>query len=310
MPPVRPITSSTARVAESSEALDTASIRPVQAAQATAPSTSPSQIAFSTAHPPTAARCVCPDCCSAASGISSDASTARARARTRVPGRSPAGPALRETSSDDFSVFHRGLEPAQLDRLLGAAEACGAWLNDRFGQEQILPRGKLVIAPRDETGYARKNYIVLTEPGERSEISLSGFLCHELAHFWSSRGNAMTVNNWLNEGFAVFVAARYVRERFGEEAYGELVADWQARSEGQPAVWVPGDTQRKPFAVNYKKAPLKLHALEQAIGQEDLAELLRRYMVDGISTTEQLLEQLEAIAGEPARQAFVQNLGE
>src|SRR6185369_5315567 len=50
------------------------------------------------------------------------------------------------------------------------------------------------------------------------EISL---IAHELAHQWW--GNGVTcagfTHFWLNEGFATFMAAAYLEQRFGRDAY-------------------------------------------------------------------------------------------
>jgi len=167
-----------------------------------------------------------------------------------------------------------------------------------------------VIPERKVSGYARKNFISLTNVDDTDEALLTVFLCHELAHFWSSGAKPLTVDNWLNEGFAVLVAAQAGRELFGQDGYEEHLADWSERAAGQPSIWTPSNLERRPFEVNYLKAPLALSRLEEQIGIEPFDRLVVRYMTDPINDSPALLEALEEEAGHEAREWFEALLAE
>ncbi len=209
-----------------------------------------------------------------------------------------------------FELFHDEQSQATITTVLDAARRCRWYLNTWFGQSDPLPDASMVITDRKEGGYARKNFIALTRVANRTAEDLTGFLCHELAHYWSSGAKPLTVDNWLNESFAVYVSARATRAFFGESAWESRLEDWTERSEGQGSIWTADDQSRRSFEVNYKKGPLILSQLEQEIGSVAFERLLKRYMTDPIDTTPALLDVLEEEAGPSARDWLVSRLGE
>lgn len=220
-----------------------------------------------------------------------------------------AAPDLEVAEGDGAAVYHRGAASGTTAAILSAATTCREYLDGRFGASGGLPDGRFVIPDRTESGYARKNFIALTQVDASDEQGLTRFLCHELAHFWSSGADWLTVDNWLNEGFAVLVAAQAIREIYGEEAWQALVDKWAEHSEGQPSVWTPGDLERRPYAVNYQKGPLALAKLEQRIGQLAFDRVVLRYMTDSVNDTPTLLAVIEDEAGIEARDWFEELLG-
>jgi aminopeptidase N len=139
---------------------------------------------------------------------------------------------------------------------------------------------------------------VITDASAQSPDALGRFVCHELAHFWSSGARSSGAENWLNEGFAEFVAARYIREVRGEGAFAPILAQWTEQSVGQPPVWTASLVRRPSARTAYRKAPLLLHRLEERIGPETMDRFLSRYMVERIATTPALLSALGDVAGE------------
>ena len=221
-----------------------------------------------------------------------------------------AAPGLSREERGGYVVYHRDETPDTVNAVLDAALACRAYLDSRFGEERPLPDGRFVITSRETGGFARKNFISLTRVAGRSKERLTAFLCHELAHFWSTGARPLSVENWLNESFAVFVAARATREMFGEQAYKDQLADWRKRAAGQPSIWTPEDSTRRPFEVNYKKGPLALHRLAERIGEERFSGLLREYMTAPINTTPALLDALERRTNAETRKWFESVLAE
>ena len=220
-----------------------------------------------------------------------------------------AAPRLERTAAVQFVAYHAGAPAKTVDALLDAAESCATYLNGRYGSRQPLPTGHLVLADRTEHLYARKNYLVLSRADDSGPVALHRFLCHELAHFWTAVANPFGPDHWLLEAFAEYVAARYVRQRFGSDAFAEMVAGWERQAGGQPPVWTPASTQRGSDLVMYRKAPWLLSRLEERIGTPAFDELLTHYMVEDVRTTRQLLARLAEIAGPETEAWFREELG-
>jgi aminopeptidase N len=194
-------------------------------------------------------------------------------------------------------------------RVLQTAAACAAYLDERYGAREKLPHVKIVLAPRNGPGYARTNYIVITDVAKLPPDALSRFLCHELAHFWSSGAIASGPENWLNEAFAEFVALRYVRSVHGQEAFDRIMNQFRTISEKQPAVWTPTGTARPSGMVAYRKAPYLLHRLEERLGTEVMDRILARRMSERVTTTRTLLTLVAEVAGREHSDWFASELG-
>lgn len=208
---------------------------------------------------------------------------------------------LERSGTPEVAVYHESASPETIGAVVEAAVGCRDWLESRFG---AMPDLKLVLAPRDDGGYARKNYIVLVRVDEFPPSDLSRFLCHELAHFWSSAPSASTPDYWMTEAFAELVSAHHVRDVHGDSAYAAIVKQWTEQSAGLPPVWTDTAAERGSFAINYRKGPLVLSRLEGEIGRERFAEFLAHYMTRPTATTPTLLDRLEEVAGPDARTWF------
>lgn len=215
-----------------------------------------------------------------------------------------ASPVFRHADAANSSVYWVRADSSTVKRVLEVAESCRRYLNDRYGSSDSLPAVRLVLAPRTGPAYARRNYIVLTDAASAPASTLSGYICHEFAHFWSIAANSSGPENWLNEGMAEYVSSRYVRATFGQAAYDSTVARWRRMSAGQPPIWTPQSTRRPSAMVAYRKAPFLLSRLEQRIGTDAMDRFLRRYMVERIRTTPQLLVVLQDVAGSDAASWF------
>ncbi|WP_339746777.1 M1 family aminopeptidase [uncultured Maricaulis sp.] len=194
-----------------------------------------------------------------------------------------------------------------LDALVGALEHCTGFLNDLAAGAGPLPDASIIVTSRHEGGYSRGTLIALTDIAETSEASLTQFICHELGHYWS-HGNAMTVENWLNESFADYTAVIGMRAALGEAAYDERMAAYQRQideaPDDLPPVWTPATTERPPYLVAYRKGPLALARAEGLIGRELFARFLQAAMQARVSTTPQMLDVFQSVAGAEARTAF------
>jgi hypothetical protein len=219
-----------------------------------------------------------------------------------------ASPVFHHAGASNSDVYWVRSDSATVAHVLEVAESCRRYLNTRYGGSDSLPAVRLVLAPRTGPAYARRNYIVLTDAASAPKPVLGGFICHEFAHFWSIAANSSGPENWLNEGLAEYVSARYVRATFSQAAYDSTVARWRRMSTGQPPIWTPQSTRRPSAQVAYRKAPFLLSRLEERIGTDKMDQFLRRYMTERIRTTPQLLSVLQDVAGTETASWFSEEL--
>jgi aminopeptidase N len=110
---------------------------------------------------------------------------------------------------------------------------------------------------------------------------------HEFAHQWW--GNMVTCRDWthfwLNEGFATFMEAAYMEQRFGRKAYDHEIARIRSRYErvrdagkDRPLVF---DNWDRPTTddrtIVYQKGAYVLHLLRQEIGDDKFWRAIREY---------------------------------
>jgi hypothetical protein len=207
-----------------------------------------------------------------------------------------ASPALASRDAESVSVYYAGAEPAVAPKVITTTQSCAGYLNARYGSSGRLPHVKMVLAPRDGPGYARKNYIVVSRVADTADVALKRFVCHELAHFWSSGAVSSGPENWLNEAFAEFISARYVRATTGDSAYASIVKRWQDRA-GPGPIWTEGSSRRPSGPAAYSRAPHLLHRMEARLGTAVMERILVRYMTEPLRTTPALLRMIEEVAG-------------
>lgn len=216
-----------------------------------------------------------------------------------------AAPGLEGSAGERVDLLHRaGADPATARDVLEAAEACAAYLDTRYGAADALPHTTLVLADRPSNAYARIGHIVLAAVDVPEGPALSRFLCHELAHYWSRGADFMTAEHWMTEGFAEYVALRYVRERYGGEAFDEMIEARERMGRDQGPVWTEEMTARGPDPLMYGKAPVLLSRLEERLGSERFDRFLERYMTRNVTTTRELLQHLGEVAGTEAAEWF------
>jgi hypothetical protein len=103
-----------------------------------------------------------------------------------------------------------------------------------------------------------------------------------------------------------------VREYLGQDAYEAMLVQFaeQIADKGLPHVWKQGDTERGAYLVQYRKAPLLLARLEKEVGNDVFLHWLQMFFANRGSTTPELLETLQSVAGEGAREQFEAMLAE
>lgn len=208
-----------------------------------------------------------------------------------------ASPSLQRVGRANAEVHHRTMPSEAVHAVLDVAAGCVDDMNTRFGARASFPVARLVLAERDGPGYARKNYIVLSTVNTDAVEALQQFVCHEVAHFWTRSSGSFSPDHWMSEAFAEYAAAMVVRERFGTDAFARLRARWNDTGAATGPVWTPTSTQRPSYPLMYRRAPALLAQLEERLGTERFAQLIARYMVDGVTSTTVLLELVAAIGG-------------
>tara|TARA_R100000935_G_C2821638_1_gene160107 strand:- start:134 stop:1378 length:1245 start_codon:yes stop_codon:yes gene_type:complete len=158
---------------------------------------------------------------------------------------------------------------------------------------------KIVVSPREDVGYSRKNYIVLSDIRNRKAISLAGFLCHEFAHYWFSEANASTKHHWLSESFAEYLSMVFVREVYGLAEYDANIKEKQKRIENDAKVLADYE-ERPSYLAMYVKGPLILHQFENYLGKEKFKQLINSFVDLNIKTNEELFELIETRFGNEA----------
>lgn len=211
-------------------------------------------------------------------------------------------------TSKHFTVAFDATSSTEAKTVLQAGERCLTQLNRRFGSSQPLAHGQAILLKRDGPSFARANYISLSSQAGNSKEAIYHYMCHELAHNWTTYGDVMSHDYWMVESFAEYVAALYIQDFFGDDALASIKRSWQQRAKGQTAVWNANNNNRASHRVNYGLGPLKLMALHQRIGDESFNALVHAYMTQSIIETEALLAQLQRLTDEKTRIWFEQQL--
>ena len=213
---------------------------------------------------------------------------------------------VRRKQTARYEIFDVRENDGGIDRLIKAADACITTLNSWFGKYQSLPQGKFVVTERKESGYARENYIVFTDITDTADDRLTRFVCHELGHFWASGADFNSVENWLNEGFAEYIATRAAGEILGADVFDAMIAEYEKQIEGKdlPPIWTKTASARSPYLVNYRKSALALYSLENDVGAEKFMKIVSQFYTSDTRTTPTLLSIVEEVAGEKERLEF------
>jgi hypothetical protein len=164
-------------------------------------------------------------------------------------------------------------------------------------------------------GYARRSLIVLgqlsvvTAPEERANYMR--YLAHEAVHGWWNRAPADGWDDWLNESFAEYSALLVIRDQLGDAEFTARLDEKRRASEGTPAIWHLArsdvSTEEKARGVNqvlYSKGPILLDELADRVGLAAFLDWCRRLVQLEIGSTEEALDVLADLEGEPTSRWF------
>jgi aminopeptidase N len=204
------------------------------------------------------------------------------------------GPRLRYLSSE--------LSTPQLRRIFGDSAVMMRFFEDRAGvpyRESTYTQALVA----NTVGQEMSGFSVMSEEYGRAVLDdprAESLIAHELAHQWW--GNSVTcaawTHMWLNEGFATFMAAAYIEQRFGRAEYLRTVEAWRSRyskvrDAGHDRSLVFTDWTRPTpddRTLVYQKGAYVLHLLRETLGEvrfwAAIRDYTRRYEGSSVTTVE------------------------
>ena len=182
-----------------------------------------------------------------------------------------------------------GFSAVELRRIFAATEAMLGFFERRAGVAYPHATYTQALVART-VGQEMSGLSLLSEAYGRAVLADPSAItlgAHEAAHQWW--GNLLTceawTHFWLNEGMATFMAAAFLEERFGRQAYDRTVEGFRAeyarvRDAGGDKPLVFADWSR-PSADDrtlvYQKGALVLHELRVLLGDDRFWTGLRAY---------------------------------
>jgi len=210
-----------------------------------------------------------------------------------------------ETKAGSYTSIYSSVDSLNLTTILKQADEglrfYGEYLNrpGDFKNERVI-----VISPRKDVGYSRKNYIILSDISESKPEDLDAFLAHEFAHYWFSNANFRTRNHWLSESFAEYMSMIYIRETHGLDAFNNSLEEKRERIK-EDSTKLSEFKGRPSYIALYKRGPLVLHAFEQEIGKEAFREFIQAFIREDITTNETLFQLIKDKFGENTKNELV-----
>lgn len=200
----------------------------------------------------------------------------------------------------EFSVVHSTSESTNLDSLLFYSEDALDFLHEYLDRPEDFVQKRIVVeTPRSQIGYARGNYVVLSDLNNKGTVELSSFLAHEFSHFWFSNADPQSQDYWLDESFAEFLAMIYIRKSHGLNAYQKDL-EWKLDRIKGDSIALDSYKGRPSHIAMYYKGPVLLHHFEEFVGQEQFRELVKQIVEKNISTNKDLLTFIRNVLGPKA----------
>jgi aminopeptidase N len=112
------------------------------------------------------------------------------------------------------------------------------------------------------------------------------FIAHEIAHQWWGQGLSWGSyhDQWLSEGLAQFASVIYLREKYGERTYSQIMkkfSSWTGKKSKWGAITMGSRISYGEFeayqAIIYNKAALVLNMLKDFVGEEIFFQALRGF---------------------------------
>ncbi|MDY8137684.1 hypothetical protein [Aquimarina sp. 2201CG5-10] len=214
-------------------------------------------------------------------------------------------PNFYKSNGKNITIYDHKLNEERNKLMFDYGERSYTWLNNSFGKAKKIPPAKLVITPRKESGYARKNFIVLSNDiSVNNTIHFANYIAHEFAHFWSSGANPLTAHRWLDESIAEYIAWKYVQKEFGDNALDEFLTRVKKEAPTLPPVYTKEAAKVPSHAVMYRKGVGKLFELEEMIGESTMFTLMTEWFKEDVKDSEKFLQLIKDVIGVETAQKF------
>ncbi|MFP4623726.1 MAG: amidase family protein, partial [Gemmatimonadota bacterium] len=195
-------------------------------------------------------------------------------------------------------LSHVELTADQVERIAADADDALQRFTRWFGPSR-LDALEFLFAPREQGGgYARPGLVVMQIDAE-TDVAGAGFLrylSHEVAHLWWRAAPTDSWQDWLNESFAEYSALMLLRERIGEHALEERIAEYREVAAATPPIRGIDRGHEKAFETLYRKGPVLLYELERRLGPDPFLAFLRALRDDDVRSTDRLLQTLARVA--------------
>ena len=178
----------------------------------------------------------------------------------------------------DFYVLPESLEPAKAQ--FAQAKPMLEIFERYFGEYPFVRDGyKLIEVPylgmehQSAVAYGNRfanGYLGRDFTGVGLSLQFDFIIIHESAHEWF--GNAVSAADvsdmWIQEGFATYLEALYVEQRWGKDAGIKYVNGEKPKVKNQDPVVTPRGIHRSPSQDMYFKAALFLHTLRSVVDDD------------------------------------------
>jgi aminopeptidase N len=222
----------------------------------------------------------------------------------------------------DFYVLPENLEPAKAQ--FAQAKPMLEIFERYFGEYPFVRDGyKLIEVPylgmehQSAVAYGNRfanGYLGRDFTGVGFSLQFDFIIIHESAHEWF--GNAVSAADvsdmWIQEGFATYLEALYVEQRWGKDAGIKYVNGEKPRVKNQDPVITPRGIHRPPSQDMYFKAALFLHTLRSVVDDDarwerTLRDFYQRFKYRNIMT-EDVVQFFNAALGRNLTPIFDQYL--
>ena len=208
-----------------------------------------------------------------------------------------------------LSEAYSPLENVDLEQVAVKSDSILTFLKEYTGREEDFtqPR-RVVLTPREQSGYSRKNYIAMSDVRDMSGMYLSDYLAHEFSHYWFSMAHFQTRHHWLTESFAEYVSMIYMTRTYGEEWLEEDLQNKRERIATENMKMADFESRPSQIAL-YHRGPLVLHAFHEKVGDDGFQKMIRAFIEHEVRTNEELFGVIDEELG-PEAVATLQDLME
>ena len=115
---------------------------------------------------------------------------------------------------------------------------------------------------------------------------------HELSHLWFVGADVSSWEDWLNESFAEYASLLFIEDKYGRQAYDNVIDKFKEYTEKCPSIKDSDRNSKKGSKVRYKGTVL-LHQIRELFGIESIKEVFNQLDQLKVKRTENLINELK-----------------